>query len=423
MSLFNLPNHPFLADASGTVCAVRANNRSGFQRLFPVNYRTSESRSVVAPATTFGASTYDGNGGLVRINGAGAHGLTVAVSPNRWVFITWTGGMGVSQFYQLSSFADAGSTLTINLPFVGAAVTFGVSASAVTFSTYAATNPKPTEVTWTGHGLTEGRAVIFETAGTLPAGIVAGTTYFVAKVLTANVFTIAAAAGGLEIVATSNGTSTHTGRITPTVVTWTGHGRSIGDQVRLTTSSALPTGFSINTTYFVRDVLGPNTLTLSATAGGAPIAASATGTGPHAALLWYGTPAVTQAGTAMTLATVNLAPNDVTRGGRIEVDVLASAFNSANNKVLTLAYAGTTIWTATYTNNAICANINKVLVPTGDAELRTSATSMTGHGISTNAVVTVAANYQTASTAMVLTANLATANEPLVLDYMDLDAE
>lgn len=423
MSLFNLPNHPFLADASGTVCAVRANNRSGFQRLFPVNYRTSEARSVVAPATTFGASTYDGNGGLVRINGAGAHGLTNAVSANRWVFVTWTGGMGVSQFYQLSSFADAGSALTINLPFVGNTVTFGVSVATVTFSTYDAQNPRPTQVTWTGHGLTPGAAVIFTTTSALPAGIVAGTTYFVAQVLSANIFTIAGAAGGLEIVATTNGSGTQTGRITPSVVTWTNHGRVAGDQVRLTTTSALPGNFATNTTYFVRDVLGPNTLTLAATAGGAPIAANTAGSGTHSALLWYGTPAVTQAGTAMTLATVNLAPNDVTRGGRIEVDVLASTFNSANNKVLTLAYAGTTIWTATYTNNAICANINKVLVPTGDAELRTSATSMSGHGISTNATVTVAANYQTASTAMVLTANLATANEPFVLDYMDVDAE
>ena len=69
-----------------------------------------------------------------------------------------------------------------------------------------------------------------------------------------------------------------------------------------------------------------------------------------------------------------------------------------------------------------CDGLVRMLVPTGDAELRTSATSMTGHGISANATVTVAANYQTASTAMVLTANLATANEPFVLDYMDVDA-
>jgi hypothetical protein len=232
-----------------------------------------------------------------------------------------------------------------------------------------------------------------------------------------------AAAGGLEIVATTNGTVTHSACVTPTVVTWTGHGRSVGDQVRLTTSGTLPTGFATGTTYFVRDVLGPNTLTLSATAGGAPIAATTAGSPAHSALLWYGTPAVTQATTAMTVATVNLAPNDVTRGGRIEVDVLASAFNSANNKALTLAYAGTTIWTATYTNNAVCLNLNKVLVPTGDAELRTSATGMTGHGIATAAPVTVTANYQTASTAMTLTVTLATANEPFVLDYMDVDAE
>lgn len=71
---------------------------------------------------------------------------------------------------------------------------------------------------------------------------------------------------------------------TPGVVTWNAHGLTAGQQVKFSTTGALPTGLTPAVTYFV---LAPtlNTFQLSATAGGAAINTTGTQSGVHTAYL------------------------------------------------------------------------------------------------------------------------------------------
>ena len=66
----------------------------------------------------------------------------------------------------------------------------------------------------------------------------------------------------------------------PGVVSWTAHGLQAGQQVRLTTTGALPTGLAISTTYFVVSV-DANSFQLSATQNGSAINTSGTQSGTH----------------------------------------------------------------------------------------------------------------------------------------------
>lgn len=79
--------------------------------------------------------------------------------------------------------------------------------SAVTISIAA-----PGVVSWTAHGLAAGTAVILNTTGTLPTGLVAGETYFVAAspAPATNTFSLAATPGGTAITTTASQTGTHT---------------------------------------------------------------------------------------------------------------------------------------------------------------------------------------------------------------------
>jgi microcystin-dependent protein len=77
----------------------------------------------------------------------------------------------------------------------------------------------------------------------------------------------------------------------PSVVTWTAHGRSANDPVKFSTTGALPTGFVAGTTYYVVGAsITTNTFTLSATAGGTAINTTGTQSGVHTAIYApYGT--------------------------------------------------------------------------------------------------------------------------------------
>jgi microcystin-dependent protein len=66
------------------------------------------------------------------------------------------------------------------------------------------------KVNWAGHGLSNGDVFKFTTTGGAPAGLVAGTTYFVVN-KAADDFQIAATEGGAAINFTSDGTGVHTG--------------------------------------------------------------------------------------------------------------------------------------------------------------------------------------------------------------------
>ncbi len=73
----------------------------------------------------------------------------------------------------------------------------------------------PGVVSWTGHGLAAGTPVKFSTTGTLPTGLVAGTTYYVVSPATDN-FSVAATPGGSAINTTGSSTGTHTATTVPT---------------------------------------------------------------------------------------------------------------------------------------------------------------------------------------------------------------
>lgn len=67
----------------------------------------------------------------------------------------------------------------------------------------------------------------------------------------------------------------------PGVVTLTSHGLAADDEVRFTTSGALPTGLTAGVSYFVKTVLTADTFTVAATAGGSVINTSSAGSGTH----------------------------------------------------------------------------------------------------------------------------------------------
>ena len=76
-------------------------------------------------------------------------------------------------------------------------------------STVTITNASPAVVSWTAHGQPVGTKIVFSTTGTLPAGITAGTVYYVVAV-TADTFKISDQAGGNPLNTTSAGSGTHT---------------------------------------------------------------------------------------------------------------------------------------------------------------------------------------------------------------------
>jgi len=65
-------------------------------------------------------------------------------------------------------------------------------------------------ITITSHGLLVGDRIQFSSTGVLPTGLVAGTTYFVKTVASANTFTVSATNGGAIQALTAQGTGTHT---------------------------------------------------------------------------------------------------------------------------------------------------------------------------------------------------------------------
>lgn len=70
----------------------------------------------------------------------------------------------------------------------------------------------------------------------------------------------------------------------PAVVTFTAHGLSAGQMIYFTTTGALPTGITANTTYYIIAAgLAANTFEISATLGGAAVNTSGTQSGTHTA--------------------------------------------------------------------------------------------------------------------------------------------
>jgi hypothetical protein len=204
----------------------------------------------------------------------------------------------------------------------------------------------------------------------------------------------------------------------PGVVTWTGHGLSVNDTIRFTTTGALPTGLAINTTYYVKTVLSTNTFTVSTSAGGAAVTTSGTQSGTQTALVWYGTAVVAVANTAVTLASVTVPGWSVGTGGEIEIDALFSMTNSANAKNLNMTFGGSAVFTLASANVA-SVSVQKNIVNRGGSQIVSNAVNATGHGTSTSAVVTLTVDT-TVNQTFAITAQPATANELVQLEYYNM---
>jgi len=429
-------NPPFTVDENNVIVGVVGN------RFTPKVYTNFNGISVVPVASTFSTVTsFNSNSGNVRLNGTGAHGLTTAavITPaiNTSVYVTWTSGSGVSGLYPVTALDTdtSGTAITINLPYVSGTATFSTSSSTVatvTFSSYnlvsgqTAVLPNynsPVLVNWTSHGRVVGDAMQFATAGTLPSGLATGTTYYVSRVISANSFTVMTGpTGGSEIVCTTDGTSTHTAIITPTVISWTGHGRSVGDQVRFTTTSSLPTGFSTATTYYVNSVISANSFTLSASAGGASILATAVGSGTHTCILWYGTAAVKAATEAITMTSFTVEGGLLTQNGNMEVNALFTYPNSAATKVFEIEYAGNDIYNSGSLTTTTTANVNKIAWARGSGKIVTGPAAATGHGTATTAYQEFSVAYGSDQT-FAIKATVNTANTVVTLEGYQLSVQ
>jgi len=143
--------------------------------------------SLVEPATTFVTLTYDDDSGDVRLNSAGAHGLTAAVAVGESIYVTWSGGTAETGFYEVTALdADTtGTAVSIDLLYIASTVTITIAAPGV--------------VTWAAHGLSVNDTIRFTTTGALPTGLAINTTYYVKTVLSANTFTVSTSAGGAAI--------------------------------------------------------------------------------------------------------------------------------------------------------------------------------------------------------------------------------
>jgi hypothetical protein len=74
----------------------------------------------------------------------------------------------------------------------------------------------------------------------------------------------------------------------PAVLSWAAHGLPIGGAFQLTTTGALPTGVSINTTYYVITAgFGANSFQFAATPGGAAIVSTGSQSGTHTGTPFY----------------------------------------------------------------------------------------------------------------------------------------
>ena len=142
-------------------------------------------------------------------------------------------------------------------------------------------------------------AVVFQTTGTLPSPLTAGTTYYVKTVTSTTKFTVSATSGGTAINTTTVGSGTHSyarlvtttgsqsGTHTffkvgvPSVATAASHGLAVGDAIALSTTGSLPSPLSASTVYYVVTVPNSNTFTLSTTSGGAGIVTSGSQSGTH----------------------------------------------------------------------------------------------------------------------------------------------
>lgn len=184
---------------------------------------------LVEPAGTFVTLTYNNNAGKVRLNSAGAHGLTAAVAVGENVYVTWTGGTGVTGLYPVTALDTdtTGTAVTIDQTYKSSTVTISIAAPGV--------------VTWAAHGLSINDTVRFTTTGALPTGLAINTTYYVKTVLSANTFTVSTSAGGAAV--TTSGTQSGV----QTALVWYGTAVVAVANTAVTLASVTVPGWSVGT--------------------------------------------------------------------------------------------------------------------------------------------------------------------------------
>jgi hypothetical protein len=208
----------------------------------------------------------------------------------------------------------------------------------------------------------------------------------------------------------------------PGIVTYTNHGRSVGNAVRFTTSNTLPAGLTTGTTYYISSIVDANKFTVSASAGGTPIAFTDTGTGTHTCILWYGTAAVKAATEAITLASLTIEGGLLSLNGNMECNALFSMTNAVVNKVLEIEYAGNDIYNSGNITTNTTANVNKLAWARGAGKIVTGPASATGHGITATAYQEYTVAYGSDQT-FVIKATIATANNIVTLEGYQVTVE
>ena len=82
----------------------------------PIVFKSGEPVSVICVATTFTSLSYANNGGKVQITSAGVHGLTTSPAVGANVYVSWSGGTGVSGLYTVLS-VDSTTSITVDLSY------------------------------------------------------------------------------------------------------------------------------------------------------------------------------------------------------------------------------------------------------------------------------------------------------------------
>ncbi len=221
-------------------------------------------------------------------------------------------------------------------------VVFNVPANTAA-ATISAANPAVVTMTNT---FAAGQPIVFASTGSLPYGVVPGTTYYViATGLSGSSFQFSATVGG-SAISTASPTAGFTNGSANITITTANTYYAVGQTVRFATSGGLPTNFAINTDYYV--VSASSTLiTVAATNGGSAIVAGSAGTGTQTAM---------QAGTHY-VSTGGALPTGVTAGTAYYVGTastnsftLSTTLSNANPVNTSGSVTGSPIYNA-YTGN------------------------------------------------------------------------
>jgi len=124
-----------------------------------------------------------------------------------------------------------------------------------------------------------------------------------------------------------------TAAVTNLITTGSAHGWSVGDKIRVSSSTTLPAGLSASTDYFVISVPSTTTLKVSVAQGGAEVDITDTGTGTHTSVLKSKVVSVSDFGNAnLSLHTANSANFTAKLQGSTQDDVDFESAASATNR-------------------------------------------------------------------------------------------